>query len=140
KGNTVVKEGLVRDNALLLSVAAQFNDQLSGKIINWFKGLKSISGIHEEGYRGYTMGRTEDSNYKKKILNLLKAADFGIQDISIETRDLTNLPKDMPKKVKDSLAKKLSEENASIVDVITSHRKYDVSGNHSGDVNFSLDV
>jgi uncharacterized protein len=140
KGNTVVKEGLVRDNALLLSVAAQFNDQLSGKIINWFKGLKYISGIHEEGYRGYTMGRTEDSNYKKKILNLLKAADFGIQDISIETRDLTNLPKDMPKKVKDLLTKKLSEENASIVDVITSHRKFDLNGNHSGDVNFSLDV
>ncbi len=29
KGNTVIKEGLVRDNALLISVAAQFNDAIA---------------------------------------------------------------------------------------------------------------
>jgi AAA15 family ATPase/GTPase len=140
KGHTVVKEGLVRDNALLLSVAAQFNDQMSGQILNWFKGLKSISGLHEEGYRGFTMSRAEDSSYKSKILNLLKAADLGIQDISIETKDLSNLPKEMPRKVKDLLIKRLSEENASIVDIITSHRKYNSNKIHSGDVNFSLDI
>lgn len=140
KGQTLVKEALVRDNALMLSVAAQFNDEIAGRVINWFKGLRSISGISDEGYRGFTMGRTEDSNYKSKILNLLNAADFGIQNISIEPREGNKLPGDMPIKTKELLAKKLKDENAQIVDVLTSHRLYDSEKKHSGDVNFSLDV
>jgi AAA15 family ATPase/GTPase len=49
-----------RDNALFLSVAAQFNGEISKKIISWFYGLHVISGDHgviyltlkmmEEGY------------------------------------------------------------------------------------------
>lgn len=140
KGQTLVKEDLVRDNALMLSVAAQFNDLIAGKVLGWFKKLRSISGINDEGYRGFTMGRTADSNYKTKILELLRAADLGIQDISIETRDVNNLPKNISKKAKELLIKKLTEEDAEIVDVMTSHRKYDSSKKPAGDVSFSLDI
>ena len=46
KGQTLVKEDLVRDNALMLSVAAQINDLIAGKVLGWFKRLRSISGIN----------------------------------------------------------------------------------------------
>ena len=76
KGKTVIKEGLVRNNALLVSVAAQFNDITSIEVIDWFKQLKSISGLNESGYRGFTLSKTDDPNQKDNVLNLLKAADL----------------------------------------------------------------
>ena len=88
KGRTIVKEGLVRDNALLVSVAAQFNEKVAISIIDWFKRFKTISGLNESGYQGYTLGRTKDPNYKAKILDLLKAADLGIQDIKLQKLDI----------------------------------------------------
>jgi hypothetical protein len=63
------KEGLVRDNALLISVAAQFNEKTAINVLDWFKRLKTLSGLNESGYQGFTMGRTEDPNTKSKFLN-----------------------------------------------------------------------
>lgn len=125
KGSIAVREGMVRDNALLLSLAAQLNDSISIQVIEWFRKLKIISGLREEGYKGYTMSRTKDPLHKQKMLELLKAADLGIQDIKLQMLDINALPKDMPKELKDRLIKDSKEENVEIVsDIITTHRKY----------------
>jgi len=140
KGAIGVKEGLVRDNALLLSLAAQLNDETSIKVIEWFKQLKTISGLREEGYKGYTMSRTKDSNNKLRILELLKVADLGIQDIKLEMLDIDNIPKDAPKGLKDRLIKELKEDNTEIVsDVLTTHKKYDALKRYVENIDFSLD-
>lgn len=141
KGNTLVKEGLIRDNALLLSVAAQFNEKTSVKIIEWFKNIGTISGIKEDGYEGYTINKAKDVNFKNKILELLKAADLGIQDIQVEMLDLEKLPNDMPKELKEFIIKKSEEEEGAefLSDVLTSHKKYDNNNNLVGKVNLSLD-
>lgn len=140
KGAIGVKEGLVRDNALLLSLAAQLNDKISIEVIEWFKRLKTISGLREEGYQGYTMSKTKDPKTKLRILELLKIADLGIQDIKLEMLDIDSLPKDMPKELKDRLIKESKEENTDIVsDILTTHKKYDESKRHIEDVSFSLD-
>jgi AAA15 family ATPase/GTPase len=139
KGNTLVKENLVRDNALMLSVAAQFNDPIAGNVLEWFNGLRSLSGISEEGYRPFTMRKTEDSNYKRKMLELIKAADLGIEDFKIEKVDVAELQKGLDAKTRDLLFKKINEENAQFVDLVTIHRKYDDKGNPFGLEEFSLD-
>ncbi|MEA3316353.1 MAG: ATP-binding protein [Bacteroidota bacterium] len=140
KGAIGVKEGLIRDNALLLSLAAQLNDAISITIIEWFKSLKTISGLREEGYQGYTIGRIKNPNKKLKILELLKAADFGIQDIKLEMLDVENLPKEMPKELKNKLIKKSKEENTEFIsDVLTTHKKYDKSQKYIDEISFSLD-
>lgn len=140
KGTTVVKEGLVRDNALLLSVAAQFNDEKAGVVLDWFKKVRTLSGLSEEGYQGFTMGKTEDPKQKEKILDLLKAADMGIEDISLKTLEIADIPKDMPKELKDKLEKEIKENNSRLVsDVLTTHRKYDSYKKHVGNVTFSMD-
>ena len=56
KGNTVVKEGLVRDNALLISVAAQFNEKTAINVLDWFKRLKTLSGIKRIRIPGFHYG------------------------------------------------------------------------------------
>lgn len=140
KGNTLVKEDLVRDNALLVSVAAQFNEKKSLSVIDWFKSIGTISGAKESGYESFTISKTKDANFKLKVLELLKVADLGIQDIKVEMLDLTNLPGDMPKELKEFIIKKSEEDDAEFLsDVLTSHRKYDSNKQLSGYINFSLD-
>lgn len=140
KGATLVREDLIRNNALLLSVAAQFNDATCESIIEWFKNLKTISGLKEEGYQGYTMAKTKDPEHKQKILELLKAADLGIQDIELEMFDITKLPKDMPKELVDMILKRSKEDKTEFFsDILTTHKKFDNSKKHIGNTNFSLD-
>lgn len=140
KGAIGAKEGLVRDNALLLSLAAQLNDSTAINVIEWFKNLKTISGLKEEGYQGYTMGKTLDLKHKQKILELLKAADLGIQDIKLKMLDIDKLPKEMPKELKEIILKSFKEEKAEFVsDILTSHKRFDGSKKHIGNINFSLD-
>ncbi|MGB0879250.1 MAG: AAA family ATPase [Polaribacter sp.] len=139
KGKTVIKEGLVRDNALLLSVAAQFNDKISINVIDWFKRLKTLSGLNESGYQGYTMNKTEDPTHKAKILNLLKVADLGIKDIHLQKLDIDKLPNDLPKHIKEKILKEIKEENVQYAsDVLTIHKKYNSNGNSINNVSFSL--
>lgn len=139
KGATLIKEDLVRNNALMLSVAGQFNDKNAGKVLDWFKKLGAISGIHEEGYQGFTMGRTESPKHKEQILDLLKAADFGISDISVQMLDLNDLPKHFPKEVRDAIEKQSKDGNAKFAsDVLTTHIKYNSNKKPVGDIQFSL--
>ena len=140
KGATLVREDLIRNNALLLSVAAQFNDATCENIIDWFKNLKTISGLKEEGYQGYTMGKTKDPEHKERILELLKAADLGIQDIKLEMLDVTKLPKEMPKELREMILKQSKEDKAEFFsDILTTHKKFDNSKKHIGNTSFSLD-
>lgn len=126
KGKTVVKEGLVRDNALLLSVAAQFNDETAILVTDWFKRLKFISGNKETNFKGYTLSKTEDPFFKEKILTVLEAADFGIQDVLVQKLDVESLPKEMPKELRDKIVKEAKEGNVEYFsDAMFVRKKYD---------------
>lgn len=83
KGRTVAKEGLVRDNALLLSVAAQFNEITAIAVVDWFKKNAVISGISDFEYRENTIDKLNDLTNKARVLSFLKAADIGIEGLEI---------------------------------------------------------
>jgi AAA15 family ATPase/GTPase len=139
KGAIGVKAGMVRDNALLLSLAAQLNDATAIHAIEWFKNLRIISGLQEESYQGYTMSKTKDPLLKTKILKLLKGADLGIQDIKLEMLDIDSLPKDMPKELRDKLIKDSKDDNTEIFsDIVTTHKQYDSSKRFKEYVDFSM--
>ena len=139
KGAIGVKAGMVRDNALLLSLAAQLNDAIAIQAIEWFKNLRIISGLQEESYQGYTMSKTKDPLLKTKILKLLKGADLGIQDIKLEMLDIDSLPKDMPKELRDKLIKDSKDDNTEIFsDIVTTHKQYDSSKRFKEYVDFSI--
>lgn len=139
KGNLLVRENLVRENALMLSVAAQFNDTLAQNVLAWFRKFHQISGLHEGAYLGYSMARVQDS--KNKIVSLLKAADIGIEDISIKKMDTSKLPEELPEALKTFIQKKV-EEDASVEfmeGVKTFHTVYDEAYGESRLEAFSLD-
>jgi uncharacterized protein len=139
KGNLLVKENMVRSNALMLSVAAQFNDKLAQRVMAWFEKFHQLSGLHESGYMRYSMARIHDS--KNRMITLLKAADVGIEDISIKNMDATKLPTELSEMIKDQIKKRLDEDRAIelIEGVKTSHIIYDESNQPQGFEEFSLD-
>ncbi len=140
KGKTLIKEGLVRDNALLLSVAAQFNDEISINVLDWFKRLKTLSGLNESDYQEYTMSKIKEPIHKAKILDFLKAADLGIKDIKLQKLDVEKLPKDLPKELKERILREINEEKMELIsDILTTHKKYDATGRSIDNVNFSFD-
>jgi len=118
----------IRPNALLLSVAASWNDKLAKKIFDWFKTCNIISGLREEGYEGYSIGRMQKSKEdKSKAIKFLKSADLGIENLNVKTLDFDNLPKDFPEGLKELIKKKRKEnkEIEFLSDVITFHKRFD---------------
>ncbi len=136
KGNTVYKEGLIRDNALMISVAAQFNDIVSTNILNWFKEVRFLSGLKEERYLGYTISKLEQPKYKRQILSLLNAADLSIQDVHPEIVNVEDLPQEMKDMIDD---KSMLGKANFFSDTITTHKKYDQNKKRIGEVTFSMD-
>jgi AAA15 family ATPase/GTPase len=125
-GNYLVKNGMVRANALLLSVAGQFNDKTAIKIFNWLKKLDIVSGLHSELYTGVSVHQLKNELQKKEILEFIKAADLGIDDLSPQLLDPDNLPKDLPTELTDLLKKTFKEnKNAEFFyDIMTNHKVY----------------
>ncbi len=80
----LVKKKMIRKNALLLSVAAQFNEQIVLTMFQWFNRFFRISGLDDISYRTYTQSLLKDETYKPKILKLLQNADLGIEDIVLK--------------------------------------------------------
>jgi hypothetical protein len=140
KGRTLIKEGFIRDNALMVSVAAQFNDQLSGNIINWFSETNIISGIYQEEFKEFTMNQIENPDKREKILNLLQSADLGIRDINIKDVDKDFFPDDMSLEVKNRFIEEMKKDNQYFFsDTVTIHDKYNENYERSGNVALSME-
>ena len=141
KGAMLHKESFVRPNALMLSVAAQFNDKICTDVLNWFmKKCKIISSIREDGYKGYTMKRINQQDCHGKMLNLIKFADFAIQDILSKTLSEEDITDKMSSEMREFLRDKILNEKAKIYTKSeTTHHKYDASNKIIGHTTFSMD-
>jgi uncharacterized protein len=140
KGATLAKEKLIRSNALMLSVAAQFNDKLAGDVIDWFNKLRIISGIKESFYAGFTMRMSREPDYKHKILELMQAADLGIEDISFKTSEVGNLSPDAPAYFREIIQKPGDNQAFEAYQKpLTAHSIYDKAYKKQGTVSFSME-
>jgi len=110
-------EEKTRDNALFLSVVDQFNGTIARKIIEWFNRQIVLSGIQHESKRGLTSLFLSDSNpsYNSLVKDFLNPLNLGFNDIEL------------------TKSEKVGNEK-----VLTSHNKYDKSGNIIGKCEFQL--
>ncbi|MEG4306256.1 ATP-binding protein [Microcoleus sp. D3_18a_C4] len=116
-----------RSNALFLSVVAQFNGKISGKILRWFsKTLQLISGLQDRQYRKETLESFENAGHRHDIIEFIKKLDLGILDI-----ERVNTP---VFSISDNTAKyggsysSLYPNSETQTTVQTSHPKYDANG------------
>lgn len=120
-------EERTRPNALFLSVVAQFNGTLAGAIQRWFSdSLKTISGLDDLGYLGYTISRCEDEEWRSSIVDFVRALDVGIEDISISRIPLRDsLPHDLPSEIRQAI---LAKDDGDVARVSTSHKVFASDG------------
>lgn len=127
-----------RKNALFLSVVAQFNGQISTKILGWFKNFNIISGLNDTRYIDYTLRKLEDQNFKNDIIDFLKIADMGIEDFNVEETPL-NLG-ELPKELSERLSRIDIRNPEKIIrtELKTLHKKFNGNGDVSSLVKFDL--
>jgi AAA15 family ATPase/GTPase len=134
----------VRNNALFLSVCAQFNGEISSNLIDWFRNVSVISSL-DNNYANYAVQilDNEDGKYseqKEMLLHLITSIDVGIEDLSIEVDEKLDLKKfieSMPMKQAGKLLDELkkyeskdSEDNQKGIKISTRrvtslHKKFD---------------
>jgi AAA15 family ATPase/GTPase len=148
--NTAFKEGFgleekTRDNALFLSVCAQFNGEISTNILKWFMRLGIISGIDDLSYRTVNHQKIDKSDFKKRILSFIHEFDLGISDFFVKSASISE--DNFQKILSDSelvnvfspLVKFISEQGVKETTIQTTHKKYDIDNNYIGDELFELD-
>lgn len=120
-----------RDNALFLSVAAQWNHSQLGTVYEWFKnGLRVVDS--RRSLRPVTAGMLLDSegNDEARSLSdlvtcLLKEADLGIAGVSVKKKkvdvDAIHFPEGVPSDVRARFLKQLEEQ----LDVQMLHHRLD---------------
>lgn len=115
-----------RDNALFLSVNAEFNGKISTSIWRWFRDLNIISGLHREFSQKITVEYFQDSKYKNEIIQLIRKWDLGIDDIKIVPKSV--LPEKLPTFLSEEFRKLIIDGGAQTDEIQTFHKKYDSEG------------
>ncbi len=77
-------ETKTRDNALFLSVVAQFNGEIAGRILKWFADFQVIHGLRDSKLEHYTIQCLQDTNKRTQLIRLIQGADVGIMDLVVE--------------------------------------------------------
>ena len=113
-----------RQNALFLSVSAQFNVEIAESILSYLThNINIISGLHDETYLSYTIRCLKDSQSRHEILQLLEKLDLGFSDIKIKNIKVTDpLLDKLPDEIKKLI---LSHEEGDLTAVQTVHQKFD---------------
>ena len=108
KGHKAIFQETTRANALFLSTAVQLNNEQLKPIYNWFhQKLRTIGVGGLAPTYSASMCKTEAG--RRKILELLNAADLSISDLKVEMKkfDLNDLPSDMPEPFREVIHKEL---------------------------------
>ena len=125
-----------RNNALFLSVCAQFNGEVARKILQWFKRLKIFNYSTSKSSLSATIDLLKDAKNKNRIMELMSIADLGISDIMGRKEEMTieHLPKKMPALLK----KMIIQAEKTTLEIKTLHNKFDNQGKEVGKIEFDL--
>jgi len=114
-----------RDNALFLSVVANFNGELSMRILEWFQNLRSIHGLYAGQYAHYGIEMLSNESDRKELIDFIRRADLGVQDFVVKEEDIDT--SGAFRFITDEGRKKLPADlfTAKRVSISTVHNKYD---------------
>jgi AAA15 family ATPase/GTPase len=126
------KEEDVKENVLFLSFLAMLGKEISTSIIDWFKRIGFINGIHDRGHKRYTIDKLKtDKNFLNWVLHFIKYLE--ISNLSTTEEDVSEIDLDILKEkergeeIIDLLAsiQKLQSKQPKRDLLVTYHRKYD---------------
>ena len=102
---------MIRDNALLLSTLAQFNDPTAVSLIRWFGETQCLTEQDETNIWKDALKHLDDPNMRRRIVAFSQFADLGLNVIE---------------KVNNRL--------------VSTHVLFDNDGNKTGDILFPFEV
>ena len=105
----LVNRKMVRDNALLLSTAAQFNETTAVDILHWLSDTQVLFCSEDDKMWLQAIRHLDDEKMRERIVRFAKYADLGIENIT-----------------------KIGNR------IVSSHRQYDDEGRETNDVAFSF--
>lgn len=123
KGAKEQWKGLTRDNALFLSVAVQFNSVQLQPLFDWFFKCQVSNPKGWDNAELVTSRICKDEAKKAKVLRYLQTADFDIEGINIDDREVT--PSDLPQDMSDVVRAKILKDKARILDISFTHLSQD---------------
>jgi len=77
----LVNKKMIRQNALLLSTAAQFNDVTGVKILSWLADTSVLFCSDDEKLWNNAIRNLDDDTMRQRITAFARYADLGIEDI-----------------------------------------------------------
>lgn len=99
-------EEKTRSNALFLSVVAQFNGETAGGILKWFGDFKQLQGLQDLRYSGYTSRLLQSENMRRVLLDFIRGADVGIEDLTVSVEPLDEEAlKGLPERIQERMRK-----------------------------------
>ena len=142
KGATLIKGKFVRDNALILSVASQFNEESASNVLSWFRKLNIISGLDEKGFKTNSILKVKNVTEKGKVLELLKVADLGIVDVNYkqDSEEISAVGEKGKLYLGRNQREKPTDEFEYLSDISTYHKKFNEDGIKSGNVKLSMNT
>jgi uncharacterized protein len=129
-----------RNNALFLSVSAQFNIKKSEAILSWLtNSLILVSGLNDERLIGKTIDDLLQKEYRNKITKLLQNLDTSITGIEVEQIDVEAIEfDDMPTELSNELKKLFLNRKAKFSNIFTQHQKFNEKGERVSFESFDL--
>ena len=129
-------EERTRENALFLSVCAQFNGEVSESLLAWFINFNIISGLEDRFFQNFSENMfLQNSEDKSFIMDLIMKADLGIRDINIKRQKITE--ETLSSAVPEEFKKMLIDREGSIISTI--HNVYDEQKNNVSNITFDFE-
>lgn len=110
RAQELVNKKMIRNNALLLSTLAQFNDPTSVSLIRWLGETECLTEHDEADIWKNALRRLDDPDMRRRIVSFSKFADLGLDDIE---------------KINNRL--------------VSTHAQYDNEGNKTSNISFPFE-
>ncbi len=131
-------DDIIRENALLLSIANQFKVKEAKEIVDFFKNMGFLLGNEPTRYEEFSLLEiSKKSNLGKKIIETLKRFDIGINDLNVNEVKLEN-----DKRFSKEIISKLSLSNNKEITFFEAeavHKQYDSNFNFVNNKNLDFD-
>lgn len=129
---------MTRPNVLFLTVLASYNAEISCALVKEIQKIEVISGNLQGSTLDYAIKKY--SEYKKKILNFMKEADFGITDLMINEKEISReeFSKTIPPHLRPIIP--LGQEKIFQRTIQSLHAKFSPAGEKVGDISFDFNL
>lgn len=129
-----------RENALFISVAAQFNQPEARKVLHWFSSLQVVTDDTRNIFRR-SLAILDESLQRKRLEEFIRLADNFISELGIDEADYPL--SDLPEALRDVISKDMEragakEDKVRLKKPVSHHHSFNDEGARVGLEKFDL--